>query len=71
MLIGIYIKSYSVSVFKLFVWYTGVIIFILSMATAFMWYVLPWGQMSYLAATVITNLFTALPAIGQQIANTL
>jgi len=64
---GIYIKSYVVSIFKLFVWYSGVIIFILSMAVAFMGYVLPWGQMSYWAATVITNLFTVIPIIGEKI----
>lgn len=38
------------------------------MATAFMWYLLPWGQMSFLAATVITNLFTAIPVVGPKIA---
>jgi ubiquinol-cytochrome c reductase cytochrome b/c1 subunit len=52
-------------------WYSGVIIFILAMATAFMGYVLPWGQMSFLAATVITNLFTAIPVVGSKIAFTL
>ena len=48
-------------------WCSGVIIFILMMATAFMGYVLPWGQMSYWGATVITSLFTAIPIIGQTI----
>lgn len=48
-------------------WCTGVIIFILMMATAFMGYVLPWGQMSFWGATVITNLVSALPIIGQPI----
>ena len=46
-------------------WCSGVIIFILMMATAFMGYVLPWGQMSFWGATVITSLVTAVPFIGQ------
>jgi ubiquinol-cytochrome c reductase cytochrome b/c1 subunit len=45
----------------------GVIIFVLMMATAFMGYVLPWGQMSFWGATVITNLFSAIPRIGDTI----
>ena len=45
----------------------GVIIFLLMMATAFMGYVLPWGQMSYWGATVITNLFSAVPLVGDTI----
>nr|YP_010236197.1 cytochrome b [Melinna cristata]QTD82971.1 cytochrome b [Melinna cristata] len=45
-------------------WNIGVIIFILCMATAFMGYVLVWGQMSFWGATVITNLFSAIPYIG-------
>src|SRR5919107_4892735 len=45
----------------------GVIIFILMMATAFMGYVLPWGQMSFWGATVITNLFSAIPLVGEAI----
>jgi len=45
-------------------WGSGVIIFLLMMATAFMGYVLPWGQMSFWGATVITNLFSAIPFIG-------
>lgn len=48
-------------------WMLGVIIFLLMMATAFMGYVLPWGQMSYWGATVITNLFSALPFVGEGI----
>jgi ubiquinol-cytochrome c reductase cytochrome b subunit len=48
-------------------WYSGLIIFILTMATAFMGYVLPWGQMSFWGATVITNLFSAIPYIGPTI----
>ena len=39
----------------------GVIIFLLMMATAFIGYVLPWGQMSFWGATVITNIFSAIP----------
>jgi len=45
-------------------WCSGVIIFLLMMATGFMGYVLPWGQMSFWGATVITNLFSAIPFIG-------
>jgi ubiquinol-cytochrome c reductase cytochrome b/c1 subunit len=48
-------------------WILGVIIFILMMATGFMGYVLPWGQMSFWGATVITNLFSAIPVIGENI----
>lgn len=50
-----------------FVWLTGFIIFFLMIATAFLGYVLPWGQMSFWGATVITNLLTAIPIIGQEI----
>jgi len=50
-----------------FVWFFGVLILILMMATAFMGYVLPWGQMSFWAATVITNLFSAFPLIGETV----
>lgn len=45
-------------------WIAGVTIFILSMATAFLGYVLPWGQISFWGATVITNLLTAIPYLG-------
>lgn len=48
-------------------WWVGIIIFLLTMATAFMGYVLPWGQMSFWGATVITNLFSAIPVIGESI----
>lgn len=48
-------------------WFTGIIIFLIMMATAFMGYVLPWGQMSFWGAKVITNLFSALPFIGEDI----
>lgn len=49
------------------VWNIGVVIFILMMATAFLGYVLPWGQMSLWGATVITNFLTAIPYIGQDL----
>lgn len=49
------------------VWGSGILIFILMMATAFLGYVLPWGQMSFWGATVITNLFSAIPFIGKTI----
>nr|QXU57722.1 cytochrome b [Omalonyx unguis] len=45
-------------------WMVGVTIFIISMATAFLGYVLPWGQMSFWGATVITNLLSAIPYFG-------
>nr|ACA62667.1 cytochrome b [Calisoga longitarsis] len=57
---GIYYGSY---VFMK-VWMSGVSILLLSMATAFLGYVLPWGQMSFWAATVITNLLSAIPYVG-------
>jgi ubiquinol-cytochrome c reductase cytochrome b subunit len=53
---------------RLALWYSGIIIFFLMMAIAFMGYVLPWGQMSFWGATVITNLFTAIPFFGELIA---
>ena len=46
-------------------WILGVFIFLLMMATSFLGYVLPWGQMSYWGATVITNLFSAIPIVGE------
>lgn len=64
---GLYYSSYFPPHTNL--WRTGVLIFILMMATAFMGYVLPWGQMSSWGATVITNLFTAIPGIGEMIAH--
>nr|YP_010578802.1 cytochrome b [Sternaspis sendalli]UZP47202.1 cytochrome b [Sternaspis sendalli] len=57
---GLYYGSYKLTA----TWNIGVILFILSMATAFMGYVLPWGQMSFWAATVITNLLSAIPYMG-------
>ena len=49
------------------IWILGMLIYILMMATAFMGYVLPWGQMSFWGATVITNLFSAIPLVGDSI----
>ena len=60
---GLYYGSYMAP--RQLLWCSGVIIFILMMATAFMGYVLPWGQMSFWGATVITNLFSAIPYVGQ------
>lgn len=62
---ALYYTSYIYPMANL--WRVGVIIFILMMATAFMGYVLPWGQMSFWGATVITNLFTAIPVIGNKL----
>jgi len=62
---GLYYGSYIYPREKL--WASGVIIFLLMMATAFMGYVLPWGQMSFWGATVITNLFSAIPFVGSSI----
>lgn len=57
---GIYYGSYLYN----HTWKSGVTIYILSMATAFLGYVLPWGQMSYWGATVITNFFSTVPYVG-------
>jgi len=65
MLRGIYYKSYQFP--KTNTWLTGVTIYLLLMGTAFLGYVLPWGQMSYWAATVITNLLTVAPFIGHEL----
>jgi ubiquinol-cytochrome c reductase cytochrome b subunit len=62
---GLYYGSYMYPRGRL--WASGVIIFLLMMATAFMGYVLPWGQMSFWGATVITNLFSAIPYVGPSI----
>lgn len=58
---GVYFGSY---INRVKLWVVGIIIFIAMMATAFMGYVLPWGQMSFWGATVITNLFSAVPIVG-------
>jgi len=62
---GLYYGSYFQPRANL--WYSGVVIFVAMMATAFMGYVLPWGQMSFWGATVITNLFSAIPEVGTSI----
>ena len=62
---GMYYGSYKAP--REVLWILGVIIFLLMMATAFMGYVLPWGQMSFWGATVITNFFTAIPLVGKSI----
>jgi ubiquinol-cytochrome c reductase cytochrome b subunit len=59
---GLYFGSYKSP--RELLWMLGVLILLLMMATAFMGYVLPWGQMSFWGATVITNLFSAIPVIG-------
>ncbi|MAM67532.1 MAG: cytochrome b [Rhodospirillaceae bacterium] len=56
---GLYFGSYKAP--REILWMLGVVILLLMMATAFMGYVLPWGQMSFWGATVITNLFSAIP----------
>jgi ubiquinol-cytochrome c reductase cytochrome b subunit len=62
---GLYYGSYKAP--RTLVWIIGTVIFILMMATAFLGYVLPYGQMSLWGATVITNLMSAIPWIGQDI----
>jgi ubiquinol-cytochrome c reductase cytochrome b subunit len=62
---GLYYGSYKYP--RELLWILGVVILVLMIATAFMGYVLPWGQMSYWAATVITNLFSAIPIVGDKI----
>ena len=63
--IGLYYGSYKAP--REVLWILGVIIYLLMMATAFMGYVLPWGQMSFWGATVITNLFSAIPLVGKSV----
>jgi len=62
---GLYYGSYTVK--REALWISGVVILLLSMATAFMGYVLPWGQMSFWGATVITKLFSAFPIVGDHL----
>jgi len=62
---GLYYGSYKTP--RELLWILGVVILLLMMATAFMGYVLPWGQMSFWGATVITNLFSAIPLVGESI----
>ena len=60
---GFYYGSYKAP--REMIWLLGVVIFLLMMATAFMGYVLPWGQMSFWGAKVITGLFGAIPVVGE------
>jgi len=62
---GLYYGSYKAP--REISWILGVIIFLIMMGTAFMGYVLPWGQMSFWGATVITNLFSAIPLVGEAV----
>lgn len=62
---GLYFGSFKAP--RELLWMLGVVIVIIMMATAFMGYVLPWGQMSFWGATVITNLFSAIPVVGEPI----
>nr|QVX31153.1 cytochrome b [Bosmina fatalis] len=60
---GLYYGSYIF----MFTWFSGVLLLLLTMGAAFMGYVLPWGQMSFWGATVITNLLSAIPYVGDMI----
>nr|UDU84785.1 cytochrome b [Archips betulanus] len=62
---GIYYESYNLK----YTWMVGIILLFLLMGTAFMGYVLPWGQMSFWGATVITNLLSAIPYLGNMLVN--
>nr|YP_010535122.1 cytochrome b [Papilio macilentus]UYA97089.1 cytochrome b [Papilio macilentus] len=62
---GIYYESFNLK----YTWMVGIIILFILMATAFMGYVLPWGQMSFWGATVITNLLSAIPYLGSMLVN--
>jgi ubiquinol-cytochrome c reductase cytochrome b subunit len=62
---GLYFGSYKAP--REIVWHLGLVIFLLMMATGFMGYVLPWGQMSFWGAKVITGLFSAIPLVGPTI----
>lgn len=62
---GIYYGSYHLKK----TWFIGIIIILITIATAFLGYVLPWGQMSFWGATVITNLLSALPYVGTILVN--
>jgi ubiquinol-cytochrome c reductase cytochrome b subunit len=62
---GLYYGSYKAP--RELVWMLGLVIYLLMMATAFMGYVLPWGQMSYWGAQVITGFFSAIPLVGEPI----
>lgn len=60
---GLYFSSYT----QIHVWMRGTSLLFILIATAFLGYVLPWGQMSFWGATVITNLFSAIPLVGEDI----
>jgi len=62
---GLYYGSYKAP--RELVWMLGLVIYLLMMATAFMGYVLPWGQMSYWGAQVITGFFSAFPVVGEPV----
>jgi quinol-cytochrome oxidoreductase complex cytochrome b subunit len=62
---GLYYGSYKAP--REILWWLGLVIYLLMMATGFLGYVLPWGQMSFWGATVITNLFSAFPIVGEHI----
>ncbi len=62
---GLYFGSYKHP--RELLWIIGIVIFFMMMATAFLGYTLPWGQMSFWGATVITNLFSAIPVVGDAI----
>lgn len=62
---GLYYGSYKAP--REILWILGVVIYLLMMATAFMGYVLPWGQMSYWGAQVITSFFSAIPLVGETV----
>ena len=62
---GLYYGSYKSP--REVLWWLGIIIFLMMIASAFLGYTLPWGQMSFWGATVITNLFSAIPLIGDSI----
>ena len=64
---GLYYGSYKKP--RELLWIIGVVIFFVMIMTAFTGYVLPWGQMSYWAATVMTNLFSAIPLVGETVVN--
>ncbi|MGL2862168.1 cytochrome b, partial [Helicobacter pylori] len=65
MFVGIYYGSYKKG--REMIWISGMILFVVFSAEAFSGYMLPWGQMSYWAAAVITNLFGGIPFIGADV----
>ena len=62
---GLYYGSYKAP--REVLWLLGIVIYLLMMATGFLGYTLPWGQMSFWGATVITNFFSAIPVVGEYI----